>query len=63
MMAYGGVKAQHHLFLKSILYRVELSASRHGYFTPTEWEAVGPTADRPVSENRKITPANESGTD
>jgi hypothetical protein len=62
-MVYGGVRAQHYLFLKSILYGVEKSASRPGYFTPIEREAVGPTADRHVSENRKIMPANESGTD
>jgi hypothetical protein len=62
-MVYGGVQAQYHLFLMSILYVVEYSASRPGCFTPTEWEAVGPTADRHVSGNRKIVLANESGTD
>jgi hypothetical protein len=63
MLAYGGVQSQHHLFLTPILYSVEKSASRPGYFTPTEWEAVGPKADQHVSENRKIMQANKSGTD
>ena len=46
MMMYGGVQAQHHLFLTSILYGDEWSASRPGYFTLTEWDAVGPAADQ-----------------